>query len=92
MAFLGIDIRFSDQTIIWEGADMPFKPADAAPNTHYHIAEAMATSEAADRIKEILDAKYEAADLEKVCSSQSHLALAEQRQPLALLNKCAGKV
>ena len=87
LSFLGIDIRFSDQTVEWEGAEMPFKPVDATPETFYHIEEAMAVSEASQRIKEILDAKYEAADLEKVCSTQSHLTIAEQQKLLSLLNK-----
>ena len=57
LSFLGIDIRFSSQDVSWDGAEMPFKPFDATPMTHYHIAEAMAASEATDRIKQILDAK-----------------------------------
>ena len=65
---------------------MPFKPVDATVETYYHVEEAMAVQEAADRIKEILDAKYEAADLEKVCSSQSHLLVDQQKQLLKLLN------
>ena len=49
---------------------MPFKPYDATPETYYDIEEAMAVSEATKHVKDILDAKCEAADLEKVCSVQ----------------------
>jgi hypothetical protein len=47
----------------------------------------MAVNDATERIKSILDAKYEAADLEKVCSAQDHLRIEEQRKLLALLDK-----
>jgi hypothetical protein len=40
-----------------------------------------------ERIKKILDAKYSATDLEKVCSTQSHLKLEKQQKLLALLTK-----
>jgi hypothetical protein len=89
LSFLGIDIRFSAQEVVWDGRSMPFKPVDATVETYYHVEEAMAVQEAADRIKEILDAKYEAADLEKVCSSQSHLLVDQQKQLLKLLNSFA---
>ena len=87
LSFLGIDIQFSTRKVSWDGIDMPFKPVDATPETHYHIEDAMAVNESTERIKQILDAKYEAADLEKVCAEQDHLALEERRQLLALLNK-----
>ena len=90
LSFLKIDIQFSNQTVVWEGREMPFKPIDASIETDYHIAEAMAVTEAADRIKSILDAKYVAADIEKVCSSQSHLEFQQQQKLLALLRKYEG--
>ena len=89
MSFLGMDVQFSSHEIVWDGACMPFKPYDATIETHYHIDDTKSAQEAADRIREILDAKYEAADLEKICSAQSHLHLQQQKQLLALLNKYA---
>ena len=68
---------------------MPFKPKAATVKTAYHVEEAMTVHDATDRIKSILDAKYEAADLEKVCSAQDQLKLGEQQKLLALLNKYA---
>ena len=58
---------------------MPFKPVGANEQTDYHIDKSIAVEQSTDRIQEILDAKYEAADLEKVCSSQLQLK-AEQQQ------------
>jgi Aspartyl protease len=78
LSFLKIDICFSDQLVVWEGSEMPFKPVEASVTMDYHIAESMAVEEHTDRTKKILDAKYSAADLEKVCSSQSHLKVEKQ--------------
>jgi hypothetical protein len=89
LSFLGIDIRFSDQKVTWENEQIPFKPYDAEVHTDYHIEETMAVNQATDRIREILEAKYEPADLEKVCTSQSHLIVEQQRKLLNLLNKYA---
>ena len=89
MAFLGIDIRFSSRIVQWDGSEMPFKPIDATPEKDYHVEEAMAVTDSVERIKQILDAKYEAADLEKVCSAQTQLADHERKQLLTLLNKYA---
>ena len=73
LTFLGIDIRFSSKEVVWDGREMPFKPIDALPEKDYHIEDAMAITNSTDRIKRILDAKYEAADLEKVCTGQALL-------------------
>ena len=89
LTFLGIDIRFSSKEVVWDGREMPFKPLDALPETDYHIEDAMTITNSTDRIKRILDAKYEAADLEKVCSGQTHLAQLERQQLLNLLNQYA---
>ena len=63
LSFLGIDISFSNQVITWDGAEMPFKPRQATPETAFHIQEGMVVSDATERIKTILDAKYEARSL-----------------------------
>ena len=62
---LSIDLRFSDQTIVWDGHDIPFKESDATPETSFHIRESMAVDDATKRVKEILDAKYLPANLEE---------------------------
>ena len=89
LSFLGVDISFSNQVVTWDGAEMPFKPRQATPQTAFHIQEGMAISDATERIKTILDAKYEAADLEKVCTAQDQLNLGQQQKLLTLLNKYA---
>jgi hypothetical protein len=71
---------------VWEGAEMPFMPVEASATTDYHIAESMAVEEhsipTASR-----RSKYSATDLEKVCSSQSHLKVEKQQKLLTLLCK-----
>ena len=37
MSFLGIDIKFSEQVITWERAEMPFKPKDATAQSRRNI-------------------------------------------------------
>ena len=87
LSFLRIDILFSEQLVRWEGREMPFKPVDASIATDNHVKEAMAAAEAADRIKSILDAKCEAADLSEACKGQSHLNAEQQGSLLTLLHK-----
>ena len=53
LSFLGIDISFSRQVVTWEGAEMPFKPKDATLATACHVEDAMAVSQATDRIKSV---------------------------------------
>ena len=88
LEFLGIDILFSEKVVTWNGSELPFKPPDATAETDYHVLESMAISSSTDRIKEILDAKYEAADLAEICRLQQHLSSDEQAELKALLEKC----
>ena len=87
MEFLGIDIRFSDQTVEWDGASMPFKEGDSTMQDAYHVPDPGILEDASTRLKKILDAKYEAADLEQLCGEQDQLSPEEQQQLLTLLKK-----
>jgi hypothetical protein len=87
MNFLGINIQFSDLMVHWEHASMPFKPVDATIDTDYHIAESMAVEDTTEQIRKFLDTKYQATDLEKVCSAQYHLEYQQQWKLFDLLNK-----
>jgi len=72
LKFLKIDLRFSDEIIEWGGAEMPFKDGDS------DLAE-----DAAHRVKQILDAKCDKADIEKICEEQAELD-EQQREQLAV--------
>ena len=66
MEFLGIDLRFSSRTIEWEGRSIDFKEITATPEDSFFINDPKSVVSEMDRIKKILDAKYEKADLSKV--------------------------
>ena len=89
MSFLGIDIRFSDRVVTWNGSELPFKPLTASAGTDFHVEESMAVHTSTERIKQILDAKYEAADISDICRSQAHLSPDEQKELERLLDKYA---
>ena len=56
---LGIDILFSNNTVIWDHKQTPFKSQDAKEAIDYHLVDSPAVEEATEQIKRILDAKYE---------------------------------
>ena len=88
LSFLKINHRFSTVDVEWEQAVMPFKHVNATPlDAHFIKDPTKAEEDAHDRIKKILDAKYEPANLDKVCSTQSHLVVEQQQKLLDLLNK-----
>ena len=82
-----MDIHFSTMEVEWDSHTMPFKKHGAMPLDTYHIRDSELMSMAKDRVKEILDTMYEPANLEKVCTAQSHLLVEQQQKLLALLNK-----
>ena len=55
--------------------------------TDFYVEEPEAVEEANERLKKILDAKYEAADLEEICRDQPELSRDEQDRLLRLLLK-----
>jgi len=73
LKFLKIDLRFSDEIIEWDGAEMPFKDGDASTKEAYYVADSDPVEDAVHRVKHILDAKYAKADIEKICEEQAEL-------------------
>ena len=87
MDFLGVDIKFSTQTVVWDYAEIPFKDGDATIEEAYHVDEPEVVTHASDRLKKILDAKYEAADLRQICEEQDELSEDERERLFQLLDK-----
>ena len=87
LKFLQIDILFSSDKIIWDGAEMPFKDSDASEKEAFYIAEDDPVEDAVHRVKRILDAKYDKADIDKVCSEQAELDEEQQQKLRVLLRK-----
>jgi len=73
LRFLKIDIKFSEEIVEWDGAEMPFKDGDASPKEACCVADSDPVEDAVHRVKRILDAKCEKADIEKICLEQAEL-------------------
>jgi hypothetical protein len=87
MKDLGIDVRFSTSTIDWDGASIPLKDGDATVEEAYHVEDPSSIKESVSRLKHILDAKYDKADLPEVCRTATHLKPEQQQKLLKLLQK-----
>ena len=87
MEFLGIDIRFSNHTIEWDFANMPFKDSDETFEENHYAQDGPELDQETERIKKILDAKYVPANLHEVVSLQTQLQADQQAKLLKLLQK-----
>ena len=63
---LKMDIKYSTSTMIWDDAEIPMKSTEAKIEDSFHVNDSPSLEEAANRIKQILDAKYEPANLDEV--------------------------
>jgi hypothetical protein len=84
---LKIDLKYSTSTIVWDSAEIPMKSRDATIYDSYHIQDTPCLEEAAERIKRILDAKYEPANLDEIAASCTHLTEEQQTDLKTLLEK-----
>jgi len=87
LKFLKIELRFSDEIIKWDGAEMPFKDGDASTKEVCYVADSYPVENAVCRVNHILDAKYDRADIEKICEEQAELDKQQREQLAALLCK-----
>ena len=84
---LGIDILSSNNTVEWDDSQIPMKDADATFEEAYHLHDSDIADEAMERIKGIIDAKYEPANLEEVVREANHLDSDEQEKLRDLLER-----
>jgi hypothetical protein len=70
---LGIKFDFVSNTIEWDGAVIPMRDIDSPEHEALYIQEPEAVTNSVDRIKHILDAKYERANLREIAQSAEHL-------------------
>ena len=84
---LGINLNFKDMTVQWDTAVIPMKEIDATIENSYAIEDSEAVNDATDRIKRILDAKYEPANIDEVVAECTHLSGEERVKLKNLLNK-----
>lgn len=82
-----MDVLYSSQEIVWEDQSIPLKPVQA-DETHFYIKDdSEAVQEVTKRMKTILDAKYEKADLTKIVQQQHHSNVEHQQKLYKLLKK-----
>ena len=84
---LGIDVRFSTQSMEWDGVEIPFKDFESKELQMFHIQDSAAVEDSVDRVKGILDNDYHKATLEEVARMQSHLSEDDREALLSLLEK-----
>jgi hypothetical protein len=71
----------------WDDLEIPMKDTDADIHESYHVGEGDVENDAMERIKGILDAKYEPADLRAVSKEAIHLEEEEQEKLYQLLDR-----
>ena len=76
---LGISLDFENNIVSWQHVDIPMKPRDCTVEGHFAIEESANVQQATSRIKKILDAKYEKANLKQIVKSLNYLAKSEQK-------------
>ena len=74
-------------TMQWDTAIVPMKPIDATIENLYSVEDSEAVKDATERIKKILDAKYEPANIDDVVAGCTHLDETERKKLKTLLNK-----
>ena len=97
---LGLVLNFADKTVCWGDSTVLMKDPTflkqsltdyQTDNFYWHndLLESEALRSATDRLKKILDAKYEKTNLEDYCSKCTHLSHEEQYKLLNVLRKHA---
>ena len=84
---LKIILDFNQNTVQREEVIIPMKPRDSTYETHFAISDSKNVVQATRRIKKILDAKYEKANLKEITKQLNYLSKDEQKQLLKLLRK-----
>jgi len=84
---LGVKFNFTEHTMEWDGATIAMRSSDVERPQVFLLQEPDAVYEAAECLKDILDAKYEKADLGKVVEENSHLTPDQKHQLHSVLTK-----
>ena len=87
MQELGNMIDFARDICIWDRVELPMKSRDMTSTKVFHINEPDSVASDIDRIKKILGAKYEPANLDKVVAGIMYLNLKEKIKLHRLIRK-----
>ena len=77
---------FETDEVQWRDLSIPMKPINCT-NESFFVQDSEIAEEAVERIKNILDAMYEVADLEQIVAESVHLDNNEQQRLPQLLSK-----
>ena len=75
---LGVKFDFTDMSVEWDGMSIPMKDSEATEEESFYVPDPAELDETAGRLKKILDAKYEAADLKQIADACSELNTSEK--------------
>ena len=84
---LGITLDFSNNTTNWQDVTIPMKPINCDIKTHFTIRDSTRVQSEIQRIKKILDANYQKANLPKIVKDLIYLNSIKQKKLLKLLRK-----
>ena len=79
---LGIKLDFKTRISMWDHTEIPMRPKHYMPEQAFHVQDPDSIASDMDRIKKILDAKYEATDLNQVVAEIMYLNPLEKEQLL----------
>jgi hypothetical protein len=79
---LGIDIKYSNHTIVWNNVAVNMKLIDATRVDSFHVEDSEDLKADTDRIKRILDAKYKKANLREIIDTEYNHLNDNQRNQL----------
>ena len=82
---LEFQFDFGEMSMEWDGMTIPMKDDRILGEQLFFIQEPDSIREATARLKDILDAEHETADLKSIADSASHLSEAERLQLYKLL-------
>ena len=89
LSVLKIHLNYEDMTVEWDEHSTPMKSTDttATEPTCFAIEDSVRVQDSLARIKKILDAKYEPANLNEIVEDCSHLEATERHQLFELLKE-----
>ena len=82
----GIDLMFSEGLMRWSDTMSPMKDPDS-DLSEAQVVDSKHVEDATERIKKILDAKYEPANLDEVVADCKHLTIDERKKLRKILEK-----
>lgn len=89
MADIGLDVLASNQTITWDDAAIPWMNIDnTTKDACFYDGKAMKSQEKyLKSLNNILEAKYQRADLETIVAAMTYLSVKQKKKLLKLLKK-----